>query len=273
MRRLISLLITIIAFATLSAETSYIKLVEKADKAIAAGDYAAAINYLTSALKQEPDNSGNVMLLSNIGMLQFYTGQDSLAIISLSIAHDMAPESVTILTNRAKVFTENGLYTAALNDLDKIIALDSTLYNPHLQKSAIFLARGELEVAAAELDIVQRMINVDQSLEASAALAWLATLRNDNEEALKRYSTLIKLAPSADFYASRALCYIAKEDYPEASEDIAEGLKLDECCAELYVARAALNKRMYRNDDSLRDAQKAIELGADRARLREMLNL
>lgn len=273
MHRLIFTILALFALLPLAAEKTYIKSVEKAEKAIADGDYLAAIAHLSDALRAEPDNSGNVMLISNLGMLQYYTGQDSLAIISLSIAHDMAPQSVTILTNRAKVLTENGLFKAALADYDSIIALDSTLYNPHLQKGAIYLATNDIPAAETELDLVRTMTDPDKSLEVSAALAWLASLKNDNDEALLRYSALIKMSPSPDFYAARAQCYIAKEDYPEASEDIAEGMKLDDKCPDLYIARAALNKRMYRLDDALADAQRAIELGADPARLRTLLNL
>ncbi|MDE6801630.1 MAG: hypothetical protein K2J06_02585, partial [Muribaculaceae bacterium] len=75
-----------------SAESKYIRLVDSADKAIAAGNYKEAITLLGEALRAEPDNSGNVMLLSNIGMLHYYTGSDSLAIHTLSLAHDIAPQ-------------------------------------------------------------------------------------------------------------------------------------------------------------------------------------
>lgn len=270
---LITIILLLTAAGSLSAERTYIKMVEKAEKAVADGDYLSAIDYLKEALRAEPDNSGNVMLISNLGMLQYYTGQDSLALASISIAHNMAPESITILNNRVKILTQTGRYRVALTDCDKIISLDSTLYTPHLQKGSIYLALADTTMARQELDRVCELTDPDKSLEVSAALAWLAQLTDDNKEALRRYNTLIQLAPNADMYAARALCHVKNEDYPDASEDISEALKLDDRCAEIYVVRALLNKRTYRLDDALADAQRAVDLGADKGRIKKLLDL
>ena len=255
------------------ADTPYLKLVDDADKAVAKGDYQLAINLLNEALKIEPDNSGNVMVLSNLGMLNYYMGSDSLAIGYLTMAHQMAPESVTILSNRAKVYTETNRLGAALRDLEKITRLDSTLYRPYLNMGVIYLTAGDSARAHVALDKMSKLTDTSKSRECTAALAWLATVRGDNVDGLKQYSILIAQEPTADLYAARALCHVALDHFSEASEDIAAGIELDAECAELYVARACLNKRTYRNDDALNDAQKAINLGASRDRVKSLLNL
>ena len=255
------------------ADTPYLKLVDDADKAVAKGDYQLAINLLNEALKTEPDNSGNVMVLSNLGMLNYYMGSDSLAIGYLTMAHQMAPESVTILSNRAKVYTETNRLGAALRDLEKITRLDSTLYRPYLNMGVIYLTAGDSACAHVALDRMSKLTDTSKSRECTAALAWLATVRGDNVDGLKQYSILIAQEPTADLYAARALCHVALDHFSEASEDIAAGIELDAECAELYVARACLNKRTYRNDDALNDAQKAINLGASRDRVKSLLNL
>lgn len=255
------------------ADTPYLKLVDDADKAVAKGDYQLAINLLNEALKTEPDNSGNVMVLSNLGMLNYYMGSDSLAIGYLTMAHQMAPESVTILSNRAKVYTETNRLGAALRDLEKITRLDSTLYRPYLNMGVIYLTAGDSARAHVALDKMSKLTDTSKSRECTAALAWLATVRGDNVDGLKQYSILIAQEPTADLYAARALCHVALDHFSEASEDIAAGIELDAECAELYVARACLNKRTYRNDDALNDAQKAINLGASRDRVKSLLNL
>ncbi|MDE6802309.1 MAG: tetratricopeptide repeat protein, partial [Muribaculaceae bacterium] len=178
-----------------------------------------------------------------------------------------------ILSNRAKVLKETGRYTAAIRDYDAILAIDSTLYAPHLYKGVIFLSAGDYDSATSELRKVESLTDATKSLECSAALAWLAAATDDQANALKYYSALISLEPSAEFYAARAICYVNMENYPDASTDIAEAIRLDPDCAEIYVARAFLNKKMFRNDDSLSDAQKAIDLGADSGRLRTLLSL
>lgn len=272
-----NVIIFILSFALFSfdakADSKYMQLIGDADKAIEKGDYQQAINLLGEALRAEPDNSGNVMLLSNIGMLNYYIGADSLAIQYLTMAHDMAPESVTILSNRAKVLSETRRLGAALRDLKEITRLDSTLYRPYLNIGVIYLTVGDTASARIALDKMARLTDTSKSRECTAALAWYASIKGDNVNAVKQYSTLIAQESTADLYAARALCHVALEHYTEASEDIAEGMSLNPDCPELYVARACLNKRTYRNDDALNDAQRAIDLGADKRRVKSLLNL
>ncbi len=253
------------------ADSRYLRLIGDADKAIGKGEYTHAIELLDEALHLEPDNSGNVMLLSNIGMLSYYIGNDSLAVNYLTMAHEMAPESVTILLNRAKVFSGTGRLASALRDLRTITRLDSTLYRPYLDIGVIYLTAGDTIQARQALDRMKSLTDTSVSRECTAALAWFDALVGDNADAVKQYSVLIDMKPDAGLYAARAQSYVALEYYTEASEDIAEGLKLDPDCAELYVARAFLNKRTYRNDDALADAQRAVDLGADRARVRTII--
>ncbi len=272
LKLLIVTLLSVLSF-TINAKDNYIKLVEKADKAINDDKYEEAIQLLTEALNAEPDNSGNVMLISNLGMLYYYTGQDSLAIDCLSLAHEMAPESITILGNKAKVLMETGQYDRVMPDLIQLTEIDSTLVQPLLNIAIIQLSRGDIDNAAITLERVKKMTDTSKSQECSAALAWLASIQGDDRQALEHYTALINIEPSASLYASRAMSHIELEHYIEASEDIAAGIEMDPECAELYVARAYLNRRTYRNDDAMKDAQKAIDMGANRDRIRQLLNL
>lgn len=267
------LIITLFTFCSFKTPDNYIKLVEKADKAIQNDKYDEAIEYLTEALHAEPDNSGNVMLISNLGMLYYYTGQDSLAIDCLSLAHEMAPGSLTILNNKVKVLMETGQYDRVMPDLQLLLEMDSTLVQPVLNIAIIQLSRGEIDQAAVTLERVQKMTDVTKSKECSAALAWLASIREDDQQALEYYTALINMEPSASLYASRAMSHIKLEHYIEAADDISSGIEMDSECPELYVARAYLKRRTYLNDEALKDAQKAIDLGANRERIKKLLEL
>ncbi|MCM1449562.1 MAG: hypothetical protein NC082_04415 [Clostridiales bacterium] len=256
------------------AESRYLKLIDDADKAVAKNDYDRAITLLVEALSLEPDNSGNVMLLSNVGMLSFYTGRDSVAIHYLSMAHDIAPESQTILSNRAKVLTHMNRIPEALADYKAVAELDSTIYLPYLNMGVIYLVQGDTLQAGKMLERVAVLTDPATSVECTAAMAWLASLRGDNREALRHYSNLINAGEkSAEIYAARAQCNAALGNYSDASEDLASAMEIDSECADIYVSRAYLNKLTYLNDDALKDAQRAIDLGADPARVRKLLNL
>ena len=62
------------------ADTPYLDLVEKADKACADGKWIEAASLLQNAIDSEPANPGNVLLLSNLGMVRYNLGLDSLAV-------------------------------------------------------------------------------------------------------------------------------------------------------------------------------------------------
>lgn len=254
-----------------NAESNYMKLVGDADKAIARNDWNEAMRLLTDALHDEPDNPSNVMLLSNLGMIQFYAGADSLALSTLTDAHRMAPESITILTNRARVYASSGRLAEAIGDYNEICRLDSAVSTPYLNRGLIYLSVGNLTEAAAQLEKLKVLAPDD--LDTATALSALYSATGRPNDALPYYTALIKADPTADDYAGRAMCYLMMENLPDAAEDIASGLEIDSNNPELYLCRALLNKMRYRPDDALADGQKAISLGADRNRVKNLLNL
>lgn len=253
------------------AESAYMRLIGDADKAIARQDWTSAEQSILEALRTDPSNPGNVMLLSNLGMIQFYTGRDSLALASLTDAHRIAPASVTVLANRARVFTAIGLTDRAVEDYDLIERLDSTAWQPYLYRGLISLAIGDTENAGKDLHKLESLRPDD--IDTHIALAALASALEKPDDALPHFQALIRRDPQAEYYAGRAFCLLQKGQLQDAADDIASGLELDDCCAELYVCRALLNKKRYRNDDALADAQRAIDLGANRARIKMLLGL
>ena len=58
----------------------YIELMGKADIAIADKNWDEAEQYLLQALSSNPDNPLNVLILSNLGVVQYNLGRDSLAL-------------------------------------------------------------------------------------------------------------------------------------------------------------------------------------------------
>lgn len=238
----------------------YILLVEKADSAIAAENYLLAIEYFKEAMRLEPANSSNIMLLSNTGMLQYYTGQDSLALYTLDVAHQIAPSSVTVLQNRARVNAGTGNFSRALADYTSITELDSTLVDPWIQRGILQLRGGD--VRGAEASLLKAAELEPDSMETFVALSLLYSRTNRQSEALPFLNKLIKDDPSAEYYAERAMCRIAIDDLSGASSDIGEGIILDPDNPDLYIARALLNKRRFREKDSQTDVKEALRLGA-----------
>ena len=248
-----------------SAESLWAKI----DKAIANENWNMADSLIVETLNQHPDEATRAMLLSNLGMIRYYAGKDSLAVTTLTQAHHEAPASVAILSNRAKVLTSMGHVAAAVADYNQIEQLDSTYSDTYLYRGLIYLYNGYFEDAFSDLKKREKMS--PKSEDTIIALASYYTITEDYESAVPYYTELIRDNAQAEYYAGRAMCALHLNRLYDAAEDIAEGLALDPNYSELYLCRALLNKRRYCPDDAHSDAERAISLGASPARVNALL--
>lgn len=248
-----------------SAENLWAKI----DKAIAGENWDMADSLIVETLTQHPDEATRAMLLSNLGMIRYYAGKDSLAVATLTQAHREAPAAVAILSNRAKVLTSMGHVAAAVADYNQIEQLDSTYSDTYLYRGLIYLYNGYFEDAFRDLNKREQMS--PRSEDTLIALASYYTITEDYESAVPYYSELIRDNAQAEYYAGRAMCAIHLNRLYDAAEDIAEGLALDPNYSELYLCRAILNKRRYCPDDAHSDAERAISLGASPTRVNALL--
>lgn len=247
------------------AETAWAEI----DRSIAAGQWSAADSLITEAIASRPDDATNVMLLSNLGMIRHYAGNDSLALATLTMAHDAAPLSVTILANRAAVLTSMGRVAEAVDDYDSIELLDSTYSDTYLYRGLIRLYSGNFEDALSDLQKREKLSPRNE--DSLFAMASFYTITENYENAISYYTQLIRAKPMAEYYAGRALCALQLDRLVDASEDIADGLDLDPDYSELYLCRAILNKKRYCTDDARTDADRAIALGINPARIKALL--
>ena len=73
-------------------DSIYLAYVEKADSAIAKEKWADAEELLLTAMRGYPTNPTNVMLLSNLAIIQYQQGKDSVALASINDAYFIAPK-------------------------------------------------------------------------------------------------------------------------------------------------------------------------------------
>lgn len=266
-------LIAVLAVSAVSfsikGESHYMKYVQWGDEAIAKGKYTDAIECYREAMKAEPSNPQNVMLLSNVGMIQHYAGDDSLALRTLTDARAIAPNSVVILTNRAKVLTSLDRPLDAILDLSKAIEMDSTYATAYYERAAINMRLGNW--TAVEADGVKYAELKPDDMQGKLLMAVIYTNMGRPADAIPLYNALIEKKPEAVYYAARSMCRLALDELAEASDDIARGLELDPNDGELYYNRAVLNRLRYREDDAHADAKRALQLGVDPSRLAPFL--
>lgn len=248
---------------------SYYDLVGDADKAIAEGKWENAEALLTEAIESQPLSPSNILLLSNLGIVRYNLGKDSLAIATLDEAHRRAPVSVTVLSNRAQILTAMGRDKEAYADYTRIIELDSTLIEPRYMHAIMSLRQDEFDKSLEDCKALERLAPDSQETQIAYASYYSATEQWEN--ALPYYNAILEKTPSTEMYGARAVCYLMLQRLNEASADITSGLELNPDDGELYLYRAYLNKMRYMNDDARADLTKAIRLGIDRQRALQLL--
>ena len=274
-----SILLLLITFMPISiwaddknvTSKKYFSLIGDADKAISEGNWLMAEQALQQAMRLEPGNPSNVLLMSNMGMIQFYDGRTDEALSTLTHAHNIAPKSVTVLMNRARIYTSTYQPELAEADYSTVISLDSTLIEPRFYRAMLTLNSGNIEAAKTDVDTLVMMDSENRLT--NIAQATLLMTQGDFNGAIPHLSKAIESMPDATYYGQRAFCHLQLNDLSAASEDIASGLELDPTDAELYVYRALLNKMRYRPDDAKIDAEKAIKFGADAERVKKLIDL
>lgn len=250
-------------------EDPYFILAGEAQEAIDKEDYSTAALRLRQALNIDPDRAENPMLLSNLGMVYSAMGEDSLAILTLDRALEIAPAMVAIYTSRGRLHLKMGHVADAYADFSSALERDSVYADALFYRGMMSLYGGN--ATTAERDIQALAAARPDDYNTAAALGSLYSLTGRDREAVPQYLRLIELDPSPEYYAALAGCYLALGELTDASEVIASGLKLYSHDPELYYYRAWLNRDRYLLDQARDDAAMAIRLGADPAKVRRLM--
>ena len=245
------------------------KALAEADKAMSENRWADAEGLILEALRLEPANPSNALLVSNLGMVRFYQGKDAEALETLDEAHDMAPASVTILTNRARVKTGLGKVNEAIEDYKEVCRLDSTLTQPLFTLGILQLQTGDIDAARENAYRLEKL--APDGGETHALLGSLAQAEGQWKEAVTQFRIAVRKDSCAEYWCSLAWSALRSDDLSTASEAISDGLRLDPFYAELYLARILLERARYRDADAKLAAAKAIDAGASPAEVRAFL--
>lgn len=249
-------------------DKNYSRYIELADEAAQKQDWTRAEELLRAAIELEPSNHVNVMLMSNIGMYQFYRGEDEAALRTLSDARAIAPGSLVVLKNRARVLAALGRSEDALRDYDLLLEKDSTNYNGYYDRGRLRFEAGDSIGARQDFAKLEQLRPDDP--QTNLIMAVMHSNQGNYDEAISYYNKLLKKVEKPEYYCGRAMARLAKEDLPEASDDIARGLELDPEDGELYFCRAYLHRLQYQDADARADANLALKYGVPQERIDEL---
>lgn len=246
----------------IDTSTVYFALVDSAQKYIKAEQWKKAEHFLLQAIKSEPSNPSNSLLLSNIATIQRRQGRLNEAIRNYSMAIDLTPNAVTLLHNRAAAYILLDSIALAQADYERIMMIDESDVESRYTHGMLALNLGDTKTAQKDFDDILR-INPNSGM-AKQGQGYLYKHAGEYEKAAQCFSEVIKVRPSATLLANRADCYLTTKRLNDASLDIANALELDPDDPYIYILRAKLNKLRFNREDMERDIKLAIAHGLDK---------
>lgn len=247
----------------------YAMFTELADSLYQCGEVTKAIEATDSALRISPANPLNAMLQVNAAAMLLETARPLEALARLDIAHNMVPESTTVLQRRAEILLSLNRNEEALTDLTAMLEIDSLLIEPRLKKGMLELYKGNYEQAKSDFDTLNRLAPDNIATATGYAVYYMET--DDLAQAKQWLSVIIDTEPDADYYAMRAYCNLQLKLLPEAGQDITNAMQLNPDDPVLYLYRARLNKLLYQYDKARADAKTAMTMGIDRDVIKKFL--
>ena len=256
--------------ADLDTETPYFQCVDSAQTYIYAHDWPLAEQWLLKALKADPDNPNNSLLLSNIATLQRYQGRLADAVKNYSLALDMTPHAVTLLLNRAALYVEMDSVQRAIDDYERVCELDPYDTEARYSLGVLAMERGDTKRAEDLFNEIKR-INPNSGLY-HEGMGLLHKHNGNHARAAELFTQVIKVQPNAQLLGNRADCYLILKRLNDAEEDIRTALEMSPDDPYLYVLRAKLNKLRFQREDMDRDIDTAVSLGLSRDYINQTLN-
>ncbi len=264
------LLITSLLLAFLSIvssaqdkQMSYYDWVDKSAMFVDVNRLDSAAYSLQQAMKLEPTNRNNPMLLLNLGILQRQLRMLDDAFISLTAALALNPEPTLVLHNRASLLCDMNRYDEAMEDYTSIIKIDPENAEAYYRRGLIFLEANDKK--SAEEDFVKCEVLDSTNLFAKLSKALQLKLKDDWEGAQKIYSDIIKTEDKKlnAYYLNRAECYVNIDKYSLAATDLMIVESAEKNNPYFYILRGRVRLNQYDKFAAKLDFQKAKQLGYD----------
>lgn len=243
-------------------ERPYFILIDQSEKALAENDYEAAALRLVEAMGVEPDNPLNVALMSNLGMIYFYDGKDSLALKCLDEVVRRSPGLIAGHENRGQVLAAIGRDKEAYAEYGTVISLDSLNTNSRFYHGMMALYMGDLNTAGDDFAILESVVPLARTT--NLAMGTLYALTSREAEAIPYLRKLVDIDPQAEYSSMLAQCYLVTDRLAEASDVLAKAIDRYPSEPQLYLLRARLHRARYEMDAAAADEALARKLQTGR---------
>lgn len=225
---------------------------------------AEAETAIREALKIQPGNPSNGMLLGNLGSIQRRMGRLEEAEQSYTIGLGFMPENQTLLTSRASLYAEMEAYDKAIDDYTTIIYHEAENEDALYERALCRLMNQD--TLGARLDLEQIDKFNPNSAKARLGMAYVYKAQRMLREASEIYDALLERNPkSARLMRERAEVYYLSGRMAAALDDINRSIQADPRDPYSYILRAQIRYAKNDREYARRDLNQALELGLSRA--------
>lgn len=278
MKKLLIYIIFVCACASNAWAQTYDELVDKSFHAIEADSLDAAQNYLLQALRIDPDNPANAMLLSNMGTVQRKRQLYEQALESYTNALNILPNSVPILLNRAALYMELGKMELAKEDYSHVLLQNPDNEEALLMRAYILVQQRKFNEAKADYDRLLR--NNPQNFNAKLGLSTLLQKTGRFDEAHVILTGMIVQATDENNMGNRqlAMLYVARagiendlNQTQQALLDVEQAISIDPNLSDAYLLRGQIYLALKRGDLAKDDFERCVKLGIPMSDMRELI--
>ena len=273
MKKLYTTIILLLAsVASLFSQKGYEDYVKDALDYTDIREFAAAEQAYKAALRTEPANPGNVMLLMNLGSIQRHLKKYDEALTSYNVVVQRHPTLSYILNSRALLYCEMERYEDALKDYSTILLHNPADVDALYERALVYITLKRLDEADGDF---KKILSIDKDNYKGQLGSALILKRNGEwEEAEQVYSDLIyENKGQGELYANRAEVYLYLKKLRNMKEDLDKAISYGYNDVSIYVLRGQYQLAQYDKEAAKKEFIKAKEMGADEALVDDFLKL
>ena len=258
----ISAVTAIISMVECEAQsTDYMQMADSADYYIAHELWPQAEMTIKKALRLEPANFNNSLLLSNLGVVLTNLERYEEALESYNLALSIAPKSTVAYNNRSRTNLLLGRDDDALSDLTLSLEIDPLQEWPLQMRGLLLFYQGKIDDSKEDFSSLLHIAPTNHM--AYYGLGLVAERDGNKEEAQAYYSKSLEIDEDEEVRAASIFLKLDMGRYSEAAEEIRESLARNPENPMFYLLRGCLHKLNFRNEEAEADKKNAIAKGLD----------
>lgn len=265
------LLVAICALdCSISSAQTYDELITSSFDYLDADSLPEAEDALREALRIEPGNPGNGMLLLNLGTIQRRQGKLKEAEESYTIGLAFLPNNLTLLNSRAQLFAEMEKYPEAINDYTEVIYHEPENEDAYYERALCKLMNQDTLGARLDLEQIDRFN--PNSAKSRLGMAYVYKAQQMWREASELYDALIERNPrNASLLRERAEVFYFSNRMGAALDDVNKSIDFDPRDPYSYLLRAQIRYAKGDKEFARRDLNQALELGLNKEEVRDLI--